>query len=305
MKKTIIIITILITLNLLALPTLLNIKNNDHKLNQVLEQIPDNTVYVSTSNSIYNEMTVSQMEDLFRDLDGFKNFEKIELQESDTIPYSGMVHNKNNTDFKDTVSIPLINLANPQDQQFEIISGRNLTDDSDTDIVISSSFANHISTDIDSLVNTYIGNYKIVGIYNDPIQYSQNNRYATPLYSFSSKQVDLQTTNVAYISSSTFLDDEFSGTYEMVNGVENLVHNYMFKLTFNNDEISTNIDAIESIVGDQGIILSNQGVSDTDYYTGFYTSAKLDNTTLRICLLLIDTLVLILLITLNRKGSNA
>ncbi len=305
MKKTIIIITILITLNLLALPTLLNIKTNNHKLNQVLEQIPANTIYVSTSNSISNEMGVTEMENQFRDLDGFKKLEKNELQETETILYSGMVHKENNTDFKDSVSVPLINLANPQDQQFDIISGRNLTADSDTDIVISSSFANHISADIDSLVNTYIGNYKIVGIYNDPNQYSQNNRYATSLYAFSSKQVDLQTTNVAYISSSTFLDDQSSGSYEIVNDVENLLHYYMFKLTFDSDEISTNIDAIESIIGDQGIILSNQGVSDTDYYTGFYTSAKLDYMTLRNCLLFIDTLVLILLITLNRKESNA
>lgn len=305
MKKTLIIISILIVLNLLALPTLLNVKNNNHELNQTLEQVPNNTIYVSTSNSISNEIGIEQMEKQFNELEGFKEFEKEEIQEYTTILYSGLIHSESNNDFKDSVSIPLINLTNPQDQQFEIVSGRNLRIDSDDEIVISSSFANHVSNDIDSLINTYIGNYKVVGIYNDPVPYSQNNRYDTPLFPANNNLVYLQSANVAYMSSSTYLDENEGGTYEVVDNVENKLHYYMYKLTFDNDDLNTNIEAIESIIGDQGVILSKQGVDDTDYYTGFYTSANRYYITIRNCLIFIDILVLILVIALNRKESNA
>lgn len=305
MKKTLIIISILIVLNLLALPTLLNVKNNNHELDQTLEQVPNNTIYVSTSTSISNEIGIEQMEKQFNELEGFKKLEKNEIQDFTSILYSGLIHNQNNNNFKDSVSIPLINLVNPQDQQFEIVSGRNLTTDSDEEIVISSSFANHVSDDIDSLINTYIGNYKIVGIYNDPIPYVETNRFNMPLFPIITEHVDLQSPNVAYISSATYLDENEGGTYEVVDNVENIVHYYMYKLTFDNDDLNTNTEAIESIIGDQGVILSKQGVDDTDYYTGFYTSANRYYITIRNCLVFIDILVLILVIALNRKESNA
>lgn len=305
MKKSLVIFLILIVINILAIPTLSNITRNNSKIEQLISDIPNNTVYINVSDKFENSKDEKHFINQLSDLDIIKDIKTVTLHNAEYLTYIGKASIGENNTLTNTIEMPTIYLENAEDQKLPIISGHNLT--ADKQIVISSSFANEVTNNQpDTLLNTYINSLEVVGIYEDPNPVAIYDSYYAPFYYAPSPNNYYSTSNIAFTIDSSIGENAIDNWYISDGTHEYITTNQLLQLTFLDDELDSNIEDLYSTIGDNDIYtVSNHGISGYAPNQDYYLTSKQYKQSLINGLVFLDIITIVSLIALNRKESNA
>lgn len=230
----------LIVLNIAILNLLMTTSRNNQAVQTTLSNIPDDVVYINAATTGYptSDGFIMQSSDYpdaktnYEKLNQIKALDSVQSVDLVEIPDSSIISVESEIVGNTRRDILLMNQQNLNPQQLaelELSSGTTPT--KRNQLVISSAVVEHYGYQPSQIIGSSFNNYMIVGVYNDPADYSQYTTNFTPVI-----------TNYAYGLETDDANDPVA-LFTTSDGTEYPV--MYLKITFNNNDTLSNITQLE------------------------------------------------------------